>query len=333
MSQVAGRQSSTKLVRMGVYLCVGVVIVQPAWTADNTPRQDGKLALAAGYVLQAGDEIAVHSIEAKEVADKTYTLDDNGEVNFPLAGVLRLSGHGVREAEQILRTALKRYYFEPDVAINVTGFHVDAVSVLGAVGTPGVHQLKGQTTLLEALSAAGGVRGDAGSVVVLTRQKARGPIPHASARQVSSGDYVAEIELKSLLESRNPADDILIQPHDVVSVPLAELVYVVGDVKKAGGFPLGGKPSLSVLQALALAEGLDVRASPGRARILRPGPGPGTEKQIPVDLKKILQGKAEDIVLHPNDILFVPNNAMKSISARTIEAAIQIGTGIAIFRP
>lgn len=332
MSLVAGRQSNTKVARIGV--CLGVaLIMHPASAADNTPGRNTALAPPAGYVLQAGDEIAVHSIEAKEVADKTYTLDENGEVNFPLAGVLRLSGHGVREAEEILATALKRYYFEPDVAINITGFHIDAVSVLGAVGTPGVHQLKGETKLLEALSAAGGVRGDAGPVVVLTRQKARGPIPHANAHQMSSGDYVAEIELKGLLESRNPADDILILPHDVISVPLAELVYVVGDVKKAGGFPLGGRPSLSVLQALALAEGLDVRASAARARILRPGPGPGTEKQIPVDLKKILQGKAEDVVLHPNDILFVPDNAMKSISARTIEAAIQIGTGIAIFRP
>jgi polysaccharide biosynthesis/export protein len=332
MSRVAVQQSNTKCLRIGLYLGLAILI-QPGWSQDHISTPNTALAAPAGYLLQAGDEIAVHSIEAKEVADKTYTLDENGEVNFPLVGVLRLSGHGVRETEQALATALKRFYFEPDIAINITGFHIDSMSVLGAVGTPGVHQIKGPTTLLEALSAAGGVRGDAGPVVVLTRQKARGPIPHASAHQMSSGDFVAEIQLKGLLESRSPADDILILPHDVISVPMAELVYVVGDVKKAGGFPLGGKPSLSVLQALALAEGLDVRAAPGRARILRPGTAPGTEKQIPVDLKKILQGKAEDVVLHPNDILFVPDNAMKSISARTIEAAIQIGTGLAIFRP
>jgi polysaccharide export outer membrane protein len=194
-----------------------------------------------------------------------------------------------------------------------------------------VHQLKGPTTLLEALSSAGGVRGDAGRVAILTRQKAWGAIPHPDAHQIASGDDVVEIDLKSLMESRKPADNILVKPHDVISVPPAEVVYVIGNVKKAGGFALGGKPSLSVLQALALAEGLDARAAATRARILRAGQ-PATE-QIPVDVKKILEGKAEDLVLRPNDILFIPNNAMKSVTMRTIEAAIQIGTGIAIFHP
>jgi polysaccharide biosynthesis/export protein len=285
----------------------------------------------SGYRLQPDDEIAVHSLEVKEISEKTFRLDSNGDINFPLAGILHVSGHSVRELEEILRTAMTRFYREPDIAISVTALHVDTVSVLGAVGTPGVRELKGQTTLLEALSAAGGVRGDAGPVVVLTREKALGPIPHAKARKIATGDSVVELDLKGLLDSRAPGDNLTIKPHDVISVPLAELVYVVGNVKRAGGFTLGGKTSLSVLQALALAEGLDPRASPARARILRPGPA--ASEQIPVDLKKILAGKAEDIVLRPNDILFVPSNAMKSVSSRTIEAAIQIGTGLAIFRP
>jgi polysaccharide export outer membrane protein len=345
----AGKRSANKVTRVLLCLCLTPVLMQAAFAQEKLPNDvlaeklpsdilAGKRAgearagaVAGSVLLQADDEIAVHSFEAKEISDKTYRLDRNGEVNFPLAGVLELSGHSVREAEQILATALERYYFKPDVAINVTAFHVEAVSVLGAVGTPGVYQLKGPTTLLEALSAAGAVRGDAGPVVVLTRQKTRGPIPHPSAHQIASGDYVVEIDLKSLLDSRKPADNIVVKSHDVISVPLAELVYVVGDVKKAGGFSLGGKPTLSVLQALALAEGLDPRASPARARILRPGPA--TAEQIPVNLRKILQGKAEDVVLRPNDILFVPSNAMKIVSTRTIEAAIQIGTGLAIFRP
>ena len=122
----------------------------------------------------------------------------------------------------------------------------------------------------------------------------------------------------------------MIQPHDVISVPPAQLVYVVGNVKRAGGFALGGRPTLTVIQALALAEGLDPRAAPERARILRRGSG--SDQQITVDMKKILAGKAEDVVLRPNDILFVPNSAMKTITTRSIEAAIQIGAGLAIFR-
>ena len=336
MPPLAGRQVISRAISVVPYLWLAGMMMSAAFSQEKPQSNfaaSGERAAGApaGYALQADDEIAVHSVQVKEISEKEYYLDRNGEVNFPLVGVLQLSGHGVREAEEMLATALKRYYREPDVAISVTALHVETISVLGAVGTPGVHQLKGPTTLLEALSSAGGVRGDAGRVAILTRQKAWGAIPHPDAHQIASGDDVVEIDLKSLMESRKPADNILVKPHDVISVPPAEVVYVIGNVKKAGGFALGGKPSLSVLQALALAEGLDARAAATRARILRAGQ-PATE-QIPVDVKKILEGKAEDLVLRPNDILFIPNNAMKSVTMRTIEAAIQIGTGIAIFHP
>ncbi len=312
--------------------CLALLLMQAA-VADTPPASDRKSPedLPVAYTLTADDEITVHSLQAKEIADKTFRLDQNGEVKFPLAGVVHLGGSTVRQAEQSVAGALKTYYFDPDIAISVTARHSEPVSVLGSVGTPGVYQLKGQTRLLEALSAAGGVRGDAGPVVIVTRQNVYGLIPHRDARQTLAGESVVEIDVKSLTEARNSIENILIEPHDVISVPPAQLVYVIGNVKKAGGFALGGRPTLSVIQALALAEGLDPRAAPQRARILRRG-SPG-DQQILVDMKKILAGKTEDVVLHPNDILFVPSSAMKTITSRSIETAIQIGTGLAIFRP
>jgi polysaccharide export outer membrane protein len=146
-----------------------------------------------------------------------------------------------------------------------------------------------------------------------------------------TGESVVEIDLKVLTEAKDSTENIVIRPHDVISVPAAQLVYVVGSVKKGGGFALAGRPSLTVLQVLALCEGLDPRAAPDRARILRRGPD--SEEQIPVNMKKIMAGKIEDVVLRPNDVLFVPTNTMKAITNRTIEAAIQIGTGLAIFHP
>ena len=121
----------------------------------------------------------------------------------------------------------------------------------------------------------------------------------------------------------------MILPHDVISIPSAQIVYVVGNVKHPGGFTLSGKSDLTVLQALSLAEGLDPRASPERTRIIRRTNLP--EQQITIDLKKILAGKSEDLLLQPNDILFVPTSTAKVITSRSIEAAITIGTGLAIF--
>lgn len=284
----------------------------------------------SAYKLQPDDEITVRSLQVKELADKVFRLDQKGGVNFPLIGRMSLGGGTVSEAEESIAEKLKKFYVEPDVQLSVAANHVEPVSVIGAVGNPGVRLMKDQMTLLDALSASGGVRPEAGSVVVVTREGQYGPIPYSSARTTLSGQSVAEVNLRQLLDSKDPRDNFLIQPHDVISVPPAQMVYVEGKVKRAGGFSLSGRPGLSVLQAIALAEGVDAGAAMQNARILR---GDGEAKQlIPVNLKMILANKAEDIALKPNDILFVPNSAMKVITARTIEAAIAIGSGLAIFR-
>lgn len=301
---------------------VSLAVADTRMPADSAPEP---------VMLQENDEIAVHSLQVKEIADKTFRLDQNGEINLPLAGIVKLGGCTPRQAEKVVMNALKSYYRDPDVEISVTSFHVESLSVLGSVAKPGVYPLKGKMDLREAVSAAGGISGDAGPTLILTRQGAYGPIPNPGARQLVSGESVVEINAHDLFQSQTASDNILVKPHDVISIPAAQLVYVVGNVKRAGGFPLGGRPNLTVIQALALAEGFDPRAAPQKARILRRGSS--SEEQIPVDMKKIMAGKEEDIVLRPNDILYVPSDAVKTITNRTIEAAIQIGTGLAIFHP
>jgi polysaccharide export outer membrane protein len=172
-------------------------------------------------------------------------------------------------------------------------------------------------------------------VVKITRQRRYGPISLPTAREAGGDTMVADVDLKSLVEARNPAENIFVEPYDVIAVPRAELIYVVGNVKKSGGIALGGRSTISALEALSLAEGLDLKAAPSRARILRPAVGAPNagRKEIPVNLAKILNGKETDVYLQPNDILFVPNSAAKGITARTIEAALQIGTGVLILHP
>jgi polysaccharide biosynthesis/export protein len=120
-------------------------------------------------------------------------------------------------------------------------------------------------------------------------------------------------------------------PFDVITVPKADLIYVIGDVKKPGGFPLSERPTLSLLEALALAEGLERTAGPKNAKILRASTASAPRSEMPIDIKKILSGQSSDVQLLPNDILFIPNSAAKSASARAIEAMIQVGTGVMIY--
>ena len=316
-----------------VALAVGAGAQQAAPTAA-APAQPLKLATPPTYVLHPEDEITIRSLEVKELGDKAFRLDQSGEINFPLLGRVHLAGETPGAAEAELTKKLQTYYRDPDVALSVTAFHDEPVSVIGAVGVPGVHTTHGQTTLLDVLSAAGGVRGDAGGVVKVSRDSSLyGPIPYPTAQTIGTKTSMVELDLKTLMNGTNAAANIVIQPHDVVSVPPAELVYVIGNVKKAGGIPLGGKPDLTVLQAISLAEGLDKAAAANNTRILRreSDTAPNTARlDIPVNLAAILKGKAPDVLLRPNDILYVPSSTAKIVTQRTIEAAIAVTTGMLI---
>jgi polysaccharide export outer membrane protein len=142
---------------------------------------------------------------------------------------------------------------------------------------------------------------------------------------------IAEVDVKSFISAGNPSENIVIRPHDVITVPRAEMVYVVGAVRRPGSIALAERTTIPVLQALALAEGSTENAS-NQARILRPGPD-GERKEIEVDLKKMLDGKTTNsIALQPEDILFIPESGSKRTATRILDATISTLSGIVIWR-
>jgi polysaccharide export outer membrane protein len=154
----------------------------------------------------------------------------------------------------------------------------------------------------------------------------------AANSATNPGDVVV-IDLKKLLSTGDPRLNVLVYPGDVVKVPRADLVYVVGEVAKPGGFEIKTNENVSVLQAIALAQGLTHTSSSAHSRIIRTDPATGTRQEIPIDIDKILVGKAPDPVLEPRDIVFVPNSMGRTAFYRGLEAAISIGSGVAIYRP
>ena len=285
------------------------------------------------YVLGPEDQITLRALDAEELDNKPVRVDFSGFIRLPMVGRIKAGGLTVDQLETELVRELKKYLREPQVAVSVTEFRSQPVSVLGAVRNPGVQQVQGRKTLLEMISMAGGIDPEAGHSIKITRRKEYGPIPLKSAAADETGDYmVADVDLGSILEARNPQENIEVKPYDVISIPRGELVYVMGQVKRPGGFVLRQRETLSALQVLALAEGLDSTAKPQDARILRTVVGAPQRTEIYVDLRKILQGKSSDVPLQPNDVLFIPNNVPKSAMLRGLESAIQIGTGVAIYR-
>ena len=285
------------------------------------------------YVLGPGDEIVLHVVDLDEIPEKPIRIDPSGFIDLPLAGRMEASGQTVEQLKVSLAAKLAKYISNPRISINLTDDQSRPVSIIGEVNSPGVHQLQGPKRLIEVISLAGGVRADAGSIVILTRQSKWGLLPLPGVKvDESEGFSTASVSLDSLLAAKRPAENIPICPNDVISVPKADLVYVVGDVKKAGGFQLSSHASMSVLQALSLSEGFGPAASPKNARIMRPTEQDASKMQeIPVNLDKIFAGKTPDVALYANDVLFVPNSLAKSSARRVAEAVLQAGTGVAIY--
>lgn len=314
-----------------------VIAGAPAQT-PSPPQSDEQKAKCSSqvrstYLLGPDDQLDISGPELTDFANKPVRIDGDGDIQAPLVGRVHVSGLTVLQTEQKLNKALSTYIRQPQVVVNVVEVRSQPVSVLGAVNAPGVHQVQGHKTLLEMLALAGGIRQDAGYSVRITRELAWGCIPLATATFDASGQFsVAELNLKKIMEAKNPEENIQIFPHDVISVPKAEMVYVIGEVRRSGGFVLGEHQSISVLQALSLAEGLNNTADTRHARILRLKRDADQREELAVDVKDVLNGKKPDVALQGDDILFIPGSTGKKAALRALEAAVQTGTGLAIWR-
>jgi polysaccharide export outer membrane protein len=301
------------------------------------PAQQGQDAAgkqaAQDYVLGPGDEIMLHVIDLDEIPEKPVRIDPSGYLDLPLAGRVEASGLTLEQLKASLAVKLAKYITSPQISVNLTDNQSRLVSVIGSVNSPGVHQLQGPRRLIEVISLAGGVRQDAGSRVIITRQAKWGTLPLPGVKvDGTEGFSTATLSLDSLLAANQPAQNILIMPNDVISIPKADLVYVVGDVKKAGGFQMASHDTMSVLQALSLSEGFGPSASPKSSKIMRPiANDPKKMDEIPVDIQKIFAGKAPDVALYANDVLFIPNSMAKSSARRVAEAVLQAATTVAIY--
>jgi polysaccharide export outer membrane protein len=288
-----------------------------------------------GYILGPDDGITVNVVDLPELEAKTLgviRIDHQGNIRLPLAGRIEAAGRSVEGLETEIVKRLSGIMNAPEVSVSVAEYRSHPVSVLGAVRNPGVYQVTGPKTLFEVLSLAGGLNPDASNRIKIMRAASAGRLPLTNASSDKTGEfYTAELNVKSVMEAKNPEENINVLSNDVITVPKADMVYVVGAVHKSGGFPLSEKEEISVLQAVSLAEGLDSVAKTSGARILRQL-SPGAQRtEVAVNVQKILDGRAQDVPLQANDILFIPNSLAKSASMRILNAALQAGTGVAIY--
>ena len=324
--------------------------LNPSPATPSTDSEPGE------YRIGAHDLLEINVFEAPDL-NRSLRVSAGGEISMPLLGAVQSSGLTARELESTLEVKLRQYMKDPHVGVFVTTVESHPVSVVGAVKKPGVFQIRGTKTVLEMLSMAEGLADDAGDQVLVMRgaglhfgsdssHGGTNPDAAASATQQNASQTQAtttavadpndndtiKINLKDLFESGDQRYNVAVYPGDIVKVTRGGIVYVIGDVKKPGGFVLKSDQNMSVLKAIALAEGLNATAAKSRAKIIRTDEKTGQRLEFPIDLGKVLAGKTADTPLKPADIVFVPNSSGKTMLYKGTEAAVATASGLIIWR-
>jgi polysaccharide biosynthesis/export protein len=277
----------------------------------NTSGPAHALRLSAGDLL----DVKVLGTTDPDFSPK-LRVDEQGSITLPYAGAMPVAGMTAEEAGRAIEARFreKDVLKDPRVSVTVLEYATQGVTVLGEVKNPGVYPLLGTHGLLDLISAAGGVTPTAGKAVTITHRDDR------------SHPEVVNVDTKPGSTSAFSVD---IRPGDTIVVSHAGIVYVLGDVAKPGGFLIENTDRLTVLQAIALAQGTNRTASLDHANLIRKT-STGHEV-VPVPLKKILADKVADQVLADGDILFVPGSAPKN-ALRDIESILPAAAGAAIYR-
>jgi polysaccharide export outer membrane protein len=312
----------------------GILLAASLLFCEVKGQQGDGARVVSTYRLGSDDQISIRVADLDKLQLENTAaprVDVNGNLNLPVIGHVHASGLTLNELEKEIASRLDNILQNPKVSVSIVQYRSHPVSVLGAVRNPGVLQVTQPRRLLEVLSLAGGLAPDAGAKIMISRQKSIGMLPLSNAVDSAADYYLGSVDLHALMQANQPELNFEVLENDVITVPRAELVYVIGAVKKAGGFTLGEREQMSVLQALSLAEGLDHGAAPKSARLLREVGQEKKRKEIPINLKPIMAGLAPDVSLRANDIIFIPSSATKLATMRGIEAAINLGTGMAVW--
>jgi polysaccharide export outer membrane protein len=140
------------------------------------------------------------------------------------------------------------------------------------------------------------------------------------------------IDMSRLVRGDDTAANVDVRNGDVISVSAAQVVYVVGAVTKPGGFVMSNPSAgISVVQALAMAEGFTNVAATNRGMIIRQSTSDAGRQEIPVDISHMMDGKVADVLLAPNDILYIPESGARKTVKALMEIAMSAANGVAIY--
>jgi polysaccharide export outer membrane protein len=268
----------------------------------------------AGLQINSGDLLDISVYGVPDLTQRVR-VGNSGDAYFPLLGSVHLDGLTIEDAQSAIEKKLVdgAIMKSPHVTIFVAEYS-SGVSMLGMIQRPGIYPLLGTRHLYDMISAAGGLSSGAGRLINVTHRSDPG------------NPLVLTLTSDPKLSAQN---NIEIKQGDTVEVSKAGVVYVVGEVGHASGLIMDNGQNLSVMKAVALSGGTTRVAALDSAKIIRKD-DKGNPVEVPVQLKKMFQGKAPDVDLVAEDILFIPTSAGKNAALRGAETALQLITGVTL---
>lgn len=239
------------------------------------------------YVIGGGDLLRITVYDNPDLTTESRVSND-GKITFPLIGEVPVSGSTAIELEKKIGGFLADgYLVKPQVSVFIEEYRSKKVSVLGEVAKPGLVNLRGDSTLLEVISDAGGITQNAGETLTIQRA--------GTGQKPNAGDVAAVVDLKKLFEDGDVTANLPVMDGDSIYVPKAAFVYVNGEVRNPGAYKI--TKGLTVLKSITLAGGFTPKASEGRMKIIRKTG----------DDENTIRAKMDEIV-RPDDIILVPES-------------------------
>jgi polysaccharide export outer membrane protein len=279
-------------------LVVGIVLVA---ALTGHAQQDDR------YRIGAGDVLDVRIYNRPQLSRDAVRVEGNGMIRMPLIET-EIQAACLTEGElaKEIATRYTKYYRNLQVDVFIKEFHSRQIAIIGAVNEQGRFELQRRIRLLELLTYAKGPSPKAGQTI---------NIVHSSAPSLCKKD---DDEISAFTSYRlsdtllgDPKANPYLEPGDIITLPEADQVYVVGNVFMPLTIPL--KEPITVSRAIAMAGGTRQDTKKDKIRIVRQEPGAQTKKEMVVDLAAIEKRQAEDVQLQPNDIVDVPTSAGRSL--------------------
>jgi polysaccharide biosynthesis/export protein len=297
---------------LGGFVAVFVIAL---WVCAQQPAADR-------YRIGPGDVLDIRIYNRPQLSREAVRVEGNGMIRMPLIETeIRAVCLTEGELAKEISTRYAKYYKNLQVDVFIKEYHSQQVAIIGAVNDQSRFELQRRVRLLELLTYAKGPSAKAGQTINIVHSTNISPCKQADESDASAA--FSSYKLNDVLQG-DPKSNPYLEAGDIVTLPEADQVYVVGNVFMPLTIAL--KEPITLTRAIAMAGGLKQDTRKDKIRVLRQEPGTTIRKEITVDLYAIEKKHSEDLALAPNDIIDVPTSAGKSF-LRSLIQGVAPGVG------